>query len=125
VICVCGPNNFIELQAYEMFEKIKKSSVYDFIRVDYFGGIVQGSYSQGDNTRNGSALITRVVLEDKDGTLYTVEPNPNGVRFAKGEITYKEYKKLQKRETVIGIAAFFGILVFFGGFMYFLMKVFT
>ncbi|MDF2858301.1 MAG: hypothetical protein K0Q87_4152 [Neobacillus sp.] len=122
---MCAPNNFIELQAYEMFEKIKKSSVYDFIRVDYSGGSVQGSYSQGDNTRNGAALITRVVLEDKDGTLYTVEPNPNGVRFAKGEITYKEYKKLQKRETVIGIAAFFGILVFFGGFMYFLMKVFT
>lgn len=119
---MCSPNNFIEQQAYEMYEKIKNNSVYNFIRVDYS---VQGFHSQDDNMRNGSALITRVVLEDKDGTLYTVEPNPYGVRFAKGEITYKEYKKLQKRETVNAIATFFGILVFFSGFMYFLMKVFA
>jgi hypothetical protein len=122
---VCGPTNFIEQQAYEMYEKIKKNSVYKFTRVDYSEGGNQGFHSKGDNARNGPALITRVVLEDKDGTLYTVEPNPNGVRFAKGEITYKEYKKLQKRETVNGIATFFGILVFFSGFMYFLMKIFT
>ncbi|WP_045519408.1 hypothetical protein [Neobacillus niacini] len=122
---MCVPNNFIEQQAYDMYEKIKKNSVYNFIRVDYSGGSNQGSHSQGDNTRNGLALITRVVLEDKDGTLYTIEPNPNGVRFAKGEITYKDYKKLQKRETVNGIATFFGILVFFSGLMHFLMKVFA
>ena len=122
---MCAPNNFIEQQAYEMYEKIKKNSVYNFIRVDYSEGSNQGSHSQGDNTRNGSALILRVVLEDKDGTLYTVEPNPYGVRFAKGELTYKEYKKLQKRETVNGIATLFGIFVFFSGFMYFLMKTLT
>jgi hypothetical protein len=122
---VCAPNNFIELQAHEMYEMIRGNSVYNFIRVDYSEGSYQGTHSQVDNTRNGSALIIRVVLEDKDGTLYTVEPNPNGVRFAKGEITYKEYKKLQKRETVNGIATFFGILVFFSSTMYFLMKVFT
>jgi hypothetical protein len=122
---VCTPNNFIEQQAYEMYEKIKKNSVYNFIRVDYSEGSYQGSHSQVENTRSGLALITRVVLEDKNGTLFTVEPNPNGVRFAKGEITYKEYKKLQKRETVNGIATFFGILVFFSGLMYFLMRVFA
>lgn len=122
---MCAPNNFIEQQAYEMYEKIRGNSVYNFIRVDYSEGSNQGFHSQIDNTRKASALITRVVLEDKDGTLYTVEPNPNGVRFAKGEITYKEYKNLQKRETVNGIAIFFGILVFFSGFMYFLMKIFT
>lgn len=122
---MCAPNNFIEQQAYEMYETIKKNSVYNFIRAEYSEGSKQGYYSQDDNKRNGSSLITRVVLEDKDGTLYTVEPNPNGVRFADGEITYKEYKKLQKRETVNGIATFFGILVFFSGFMYFLMRIFT
>lgn len=122
---MCAPNNFIEQQAYEMYEKIKKNSVYNFIRADYSEGSNQGSNSQDDNTRNVSALITRVVLEDKDGTLYTVEPNPNGVRFAKGEITYNEYKKLQKSETVNGIATFFGILVYFSGIMYFLIRIFT
>jgi hypothetical protein len=122
---VCAPNNFIEQQAYEMYEEIKVNSVYNFIRVDYSEGRNLGSHLQNDNTRNGSALITRVVLGDKDGTLYTVKPNPHGVRFAKGEITYKDYKKLQKKETVNGIATLFGILVFFSGSMYFLMKIFT
>ncbi|MDM5328254.1 hypothetical protein [Neobacillus sp. CF12] len=122
---MCAPNNFIEQQAYEMYEKIKKNSVYNFIRADYSEGSNLGFHLQGDNIIKGSALITKVVLEDKDGTQYNVEPNPTGVRFAKGEITYKEYKKLQKRETVNGIAAFFGILVFFSGVMYFLMKIFT
>jgi hypothetical protein len=122
---VCAPNNFIEQQAYEMYEKIRGNSVYKFVRVDYFEGSIQGSHLQDDTERNGAALITRVVLEDKEGALYTVEPNPHGVRFAKGEITYKEYKKLQKKETVNGIATFFGILVFFSGIMYFLMKVFS
>jgi hypothetical protein len=122
---VCAPNHFMEQQAFEMCEKIKKNSIYNFIRVDYSDGSNQASYPQDDNTRNRSALITRIVLEDKDGTLYIVEPNPNGVRFACGEITYKEYKKLQKRENVNGIATFFVILVFFSGSMYFLMKIFT
>jgi hypothetical protein len=122
---VCAPNSFIEQQAFEMYEKIQKNSVYNLIRVDYSEGSNQVSYSQVNNIRNGSALITRIVLEDKDGTLYIVEPNPNGVRFASGEITYKEYKKLQKREEVNGIATFFVILVFFSGSMYFLMKIFT
>lgn len=122
---MCAPNIFIEQQAYEMYEKIKKNSVYNFIRADYSESSNLGFHLQGDNIIKGSALITKVVLEDKDGTQYYVEPNPTGVRFAKGEITYKEYKKLQKRETVNGIAAFFGILVFFSGVMYFLMKIFT
>ncbi|MFB3162752.1 hypothetical protein P5G62_017895 [Neobacillus sp. 179-C4.2 HS] len=122
---MCAPNIFIEQQAFEMCEKIKQNSVYNFIKVDYSEGSNQGFHSQDENTKNRSALITRVFLEDKDGTQYTVEPNPNGVRFAKGEITYKEYKKLQKRETVNGIATFFGILVFFSGLMYLLMKVFA
>ena len=93
---MCAPNNFIELQAHEMYEKIKRNSVYNFIRVDYSDGSYQGSHSQVDHTRNVSSLITGVVLEDKDGTIYTIEPNPNGVRFAKGEITKEEYQEMKR-----------------------------
>jgi hypothetical protein len=111
---VCSSNNFIELQAYNQSEQIRKVSLYKFIRVDYSGVNNQGSQS-------GTALITQVVLEDKDGNVYFVEPSPIGVRFAKGEITYKEYKKLQKRDTLNWIATFCGIVIIFSGLMFILM----
>jgi hypothetical protein len=112
---VCSSNNYIEQQAYEMSEKIKKDSIYKFIKVVYSGGNDLGSPS-------GQVLITQVVLEDKDGTEYFVEPIPIGVKFAKGEISFKEYKKQLKRENLNGIASFFGIIVFFSGLMFMLMK---
>jgi hypothetical protein len=118
VIIVCAPINFIEQQAYEMYENIRKSSIYKLIRVDY-------SVENNQESQTGSALITQVVLEDNEGNVYFVEPNSFGVRFAKGEITYKEYKKLKKRETLNGILLFLGIIVSFGSLMIILMKNFA
>lgn len=112
---MCFSYNIIEFQAYEMSEKIRLNSIYKFVRVEYL---------EGNNVKkgSGSALITKVILEDKDGTLYSVEPNPNGLGFAKGEITYKEYNKLQNRETinVLGISSV--IIIFFSVLMFVLMR---
>lgn len=91
-----------------MSEKIRKDTLYKFIRVDY---------SDGE-----AGYVTKVVLGDKDGTVYSIEPNPIGVKFSRGEISFKEYKKLQKRDTLNVIAIFSGIIVLFGGFMFGLMK---
>ena len=41
-------------------------------------------------------LITNVILEDEFGENYSVEPNENGVRFASGEICYREYIQLKR-----------------------------
>jgi hypothetical protein len=108
VIRVCSSNSFIEQQAYEMSKEIKKDSIYKFIREDY---------SEAE-----AGYITKVILEDKDGTVYSIEPNPIGVKFARGEITFKEYKKLQKRDTLNVMAIFSGVIVLFGGFMFGFMK---
>jgi hypothetical protein len=91
-----------------MSEKIKKDSVYKFIREEY---------SDAE-----AGYITKVVLEDKDGTVYSIEPNPIGIKFSRGEITFKEYKKLQKRDTLNVMAIFSGIIVLFGVFMFGFMK---
>lgn len=106
---MCSSNHFIEQQAYEMSEKIKKDSVYKFLSVEGEAG----------------GYITKVVLEDKDGTLYSIEPNPIGVKFARGEISFQEYEKLHKRDTVNVIAIFSGVVVLFVGFMFGLMKIFV
>lgn len=48
-------------------------------------------------------LITKLLLEGENGILYSIEPDLNGLRFAKGEITYKEYNNIQKGEKFRGI----------------------
>jgi hypothetical protein len=90
---LCFSYQFIEQQASDMCEKIRENSIYKFVRVEF---------SQSDSEelqKEGSALISKVILEDKEGTLYYVSPNPNGLKFAQGEITYKEYKKYERKET--------------------------
>ncbi|WP_142300999.1 hypothetical protein [Bacillus sp. 7884-1] len=70
----------------------------------------------------GVALISNVILGDKDGALYSVEPNINGLRFAKGEISYNKYRKLQRRNDVNMLFCFFGIIGFFSISMWVLSK---
>jgi hypothetical protein len=129
VIKVCVSNNFIEQQAYRRTEQILENSLYKFVRVDYSRGKSAGFQKQdehgndyNDRQTNGVALITKVILEDKDGTLYSVEPNINGLRFAKGEISYSKYRKLQRKNDLTMFICFFVIIGFFGVSMLLLSK---
>lgn len=116
---MCVSNPFIEQEAYDFSEKIQKQALYKFVRTE-----VAGNHFNGQNGGD-FPLISKVVLEDADGKLYYVAPNPNGLKFAKQEITYKEYKRLEKKETLNAVALFFVILSFFGGSMAALIKFFT
>lgn len=118
---MCVSNNFIEQQAYKMTEKIRENSLYKLVRIDYSGGESIGLLKQdergndySDIPTNGGALITKVILADKDGTLYSVEPDINGLRFANGEISYSQYRKLQRKNDFTMLFCFIGIIGFFG-----------
>ena len=104
---MCVSNNFVEQEAYEFTKKIRECSQYKFIKLDLSKNIINSNNGRKDN---GLDLITKVILEDKDGTLYSVEPNSNGLRFAKKEITFKEYKKLQNRDSLNIFVIFFGLM---------------
>ncbi|MCK6205739.1 hypothetical protein KZX50_09850 [Bacillus infantis] len=107
---VCVPNNLFEHQALEMTARIQKDSIYRFIRAECIGSqnLERHDLSLNRTTCNNEiALISKIVLEDTDGLRYCVEPTPYGLRFAKGEITYKEYKQSQKKETIQGLGLFF------------------
>ncbi|WP_394237541.1 hypothetical protein [Niallia oryzisoli] len=121
---MCISNNFIEQQAYEITEAIRKSSTYNVLRAEISGGNSLEFQKQNDHW-NGKDFITKVILEDKNGFLYAVKPDYNGLRFAKGEISYKEYNQLQKKEDIKGFSYFFGIIGSFMGMMIMLMKLFT
>ncbi|RUL49022.1 MULTISPECIES: hypothetical protein [Lysinibacillus] len=106
---MCISSNFIELQAYNICEEIRKQSVYTLVRLE----ISEGWIIEPQNTQNywdGKALITKVILEDTKGKSYIINPDANGLRFAKGEITYKEYRRIEKSENLKAIS-FFALLV--------------
>jgi hypothetical protein len=101
VINVCVSNNFVDLQANDFCEKILEHSLYNFVGVNRS----EINYHQKDGNELG--FIKTVILQDNDGTVYYVEPNSNGLKFAKQEITYKEYKRLQRKETITAFSGFF------------------
>lgn len=106
-MCISG--NFIELQAYKVCEEIRDQSVYKLVRLE----VSEGHNIDLQNIQNfwdGKALITKAILEDSNGKSYIVNPNQNGLMFAKGEITYKEYRKMEKSEN-IKVISFFSLLV--------------
>ncbi|MEM1506118.1 hypothetical protein RG959_22255 [Domibacillus sp. 8LH] len=107
---MCFSNNAIEQRALEMTEQIQKKSIYKLVRTGFIGGEIlelheQSSIRNGFNHTFGKdvPLITEVILEGSDGRHYNIEPNHNGLRFAEGEITYKEYEKLQRKENMQGL----------------------
>lgn len=103
---MCVSNNFIEQQAYRISKEIQNNSLYKVVRLENTEGNSLGLQTQEDPW-NGKDFITKVILEDKEGNLYSVNTDNNGLRFAKGEITYKEYRKLQRKENLKGYSYFF------------------
>jgi hypothetical protein len=126
---LCFSHNYIEQYAYEMSKKIWESSSYKPIRLEFAGGTSlefknQPNYWDSPNNEMGNTpvLITKIILESSEGKLFSVEPNDNGLRFAKGEITYKEYKRLQKKEDVNGAVLYIVIIFVFFTLMSVLVK---
>lgn len=93
---MCVSNNAFEHQAYNMSEKIKKSSIYQPVCVVYNSG---RRVEITEQTQEPLELITKVILRDDEGNYYEIEPSQTGLEFSKGEITYMEYLKKAKEET--------------------------
>ena len=74
----------------------ERFSKYKVVKVEVFGG-EDFEFPQQAEQWNGQDFITKIILEDKKGALFSVKPDYSGLRFAKGEITYKEYNKIQKK----------------------------
>lgn len=107
---MCFSTNVIEQQALIISDKIIKNSIYKPVSLDF---ISEKNVGIQDFTMQSSgkeiSLITRVNLENNAGLQISVEPNENGLRYAMGEISYKDYKKLQNQESRQFIWYFFAI----------------
>ncbi|OAH58633.1 hypothetical protein AWH48_16665 [Domibacillus aminovorans] len=101
---MCFSTNAIEQQAYRTALKIREHSIYKFVRAQCTNGDI---FDFENPSAAQVPVITMVILEDKSGNLYSVEPNYVGLKFAKGDMNYKEYKKIQKKEMAKGLGVFF------------------
>lgn len=111
LINVCISNNFMEQQAYKMSKEIQNNSFYKVVRAEDSEGN-DLKLRLHDEQWNGKDFITKIILEDKKGNYYSVKPDYNGLRFAKGEINYKEYYKTMRKENFKGYGYFFVSIVF-------------
>jgi len=107
---LCFSTNVFEKQASVISEKIIKNSIYKPISLDFIGeknvGIQDFIFQENGGEQS---LITRIVLEDNAGLRTSIEPNENGLMYAMGEISYKEYKKTQNQDSRQFIGYFFAI----------------
>ncbi|WP_176791268.1 hypothetical protein [Thalassobacillus cyri] len=77
-----------------MSKEIRENSIYLPVAIEYIGG----KTVKLPHELETAELITKVIVKDREGNYYKIGPNEKGLRFAKGEISYKEYLKLKRKE---------------------------
>lgn len=107
---MCFSSDVFERQASIISEKIIRYSIYKPVSLDFIGeknvNIQDYKYQENGGTL---PLITRIILEGNAGSRISIEPNENGLMYAMGEISYKEYKKIQNKDSRQFIGYFFTI----------------
>ncbi|OCA88225.1 hypothetical protein A8F94_10510 [Bacillus sp. FJAT-27225] len=98
---MCVPNDSIELGIQTIVRQMIQDSAYRITGLEINGGRVVSTA-----VVKPTDLITSVLLVDKAGISYSVKPGFPGIRFTRGEITYDEYVRLQKRANQLSFCLF-------------------
>lgn len=99
---MCISNNEIERQAYIMSEKIRRYSIYKPISIEFIGNKrleLQNQPLEDLASKEYLPLVSKIVLEDGEGMRFDIEPTEIGLSYAKGEITFTEYKQMKNKES--------------------------
>lgn len=119
---LCFSNNAIEQFSNKMCVEIINTTIYRPVKADLIGGKVLDLQEPSTFMGNKQNLINCVTLSDKDGNSYTIEPNENGLKFARGEISYQEYIHLKTKSHRTFILFFLFITAVFFSSCWFLVK---
>lgn len=95
-----------------MSEEIRENSLYKVVKIVIAGGNTFELQAEKYQW-NGKDFITKIILEDPYGINYSIKPDSLGLRFAKGYLTYQEYKKIQKKEDLKGYSYIYLTIGFF------------
>lgn len=119
VIKMCFSYDQMEQQAYRLANQIILHSKHNPVRLNLVGNssielTTRNLVIDKMQSQDGSIpLIKNVILQDQAGKLYCIEPCENGLKFAQGEISYKEYLQKQKGENKKLIGFSFAFITFF------------
>ncbi|KGR80077.1 hypothetical protein CD29_03790 [Ureibacillus manganicus DSM 26584] len=121
---MCINNDFIENQSYRIYEEIRKSSLFKVARVEFQEGYCWEPQFEPIQFNNND-LITKIILKDDNNNSFTINPDDIGLKFAKGEISYKDYLRFQKIDnfkwigfSILGVGILITMMLTF--YMYFL-----
>lgn len=94
---MCVSHHNIDQISYHITDKIVQSTIYRPLHIELIG---EGNFAIEEGKpfpaeRRG--VISKIILADKKGNLYQIEPDEIGLQFARGEIDYKEYLNQQKK----------------------------
>ena len=113
---MCINNDFIENQSYRVYEEISKNSLFKVTRVEFQEGYCWEPQFEPFHF-NKKNLITKIILKDDKNNIFTINPDDIGLKFAKGEISYKEYLKFQKVDdikwlgySILGVGILIGLM---------------
>ena len=96
---MCINNDFIENQSYRVYEEIRNNSLFKVTRVEFQEGYCwEPQFEPFQFNKND--LITKIILKDDKNNHFTINPDDIGLKFAKGEISYKEYLQSQKVDDI-------------------------
>ncbi|WP_158587622.1 hypothetical protein [Neobacillus notoginsengisoli] len=76
------------------------------------GGTVLEINPGAIQTLKQTDIIKNVLLKDKAEVVYAVEPDSTGLKFANGQISYEEYKRIKKKADRLSFVLFCGIVAF-------------
>ncbi|CEG29009.1 hypothetical protein BN1002_03937 [Bacillus sp. B-jedd] len=106
---MCVSNNVLEIQTNKLSDEIRLNTIFTPVAFVYHNG---QRVNLGASFLHQAGFIKRVVLQDTEGNVYEVDPTENGLRFAKGEISYRDYQLLEKKENRKAITLFTGAIGF-------------
>lgn len=107
---MCFSHENHNLMMYPALIKIINESIYDVVGLELVGGkvlpIKHETHSTLVQELTKTEIVKHVLLVDDAGTIFSVEPDVKGLEFAKGQISFDEYKRDQKKSTKLAFGLF-------------------
>lgn len=110
---MCVSHHNIDQISYHTAGQILKFTIYRPMHIEFIGeGRLPIEADQPFRVEN-RGVISKIVLADKGGNLYGIKPDEIGLKFARGEIDYKEYLNQQKKGNRQLIGLTLGLTILF------------
>ncbi|WP_043929923.1 hypothetical protein [Bacillus sp. EB01] len=100
---MCVANDSFEQGSQSIVDQMIRETAYKITGFEINGKLVENSSTA---LIKPSDMISGVLLVDKAGASHLIKPGIPGIRYTRGDITYDEYVRLQKRADRLGFGIF-------------------